>query len=203
MRIVDLSTILSKVQKEKRIVIGIDGLSRSGKTTLVKKMRQGAPCSDREIVVIHLDDYIEVRKARYNTGHEEWVEYYRYQWDVPYLRDQLFKKVKVASELKLKRYDEQSDSHFLEECPLPDAAIILIEGVFLQRIEWRDYFDYMIYLECPRGTRFLRESEETQKKLAKFNERYWKAEDYYLEQVAPKENADLVLNSPYNGTSPS
>ena len=43
------------------------------------------------------------------------------------------------------------------------CRVIVIEGVFLQRKEWRDFFHYMVYLDCPRETRFLRESEETQK----------------------------------------
>ncbi|MGQ0438274.1 kinase, partial [Bacillus sp. B-TM1] len=51
----------------------------------------------------------------------------------------------------------------------------------------------MVYLDCPRETRFLRESKETQKKLLKFENRYWKAEDYYLETESPKDRADLII----------
>ncbi|WP_377892232.1 kinase [Alkalihalobacillus sp. R86527] len=183
------------LSKEKRVIIGIDGLSRSGKTTFVNKMRHEVNRIDREILVLHLDDYIVARKERYNTSNEDWYEYYALQWDIHYLRDQLFKKVRVASTLRLQRYDEQSDSHTLEEISIHDAAVIVIEGVFLQRKEWRDYFDYVIYLDCPRRTRFLRESERTQKNLTKFQDRYWKAEDYYLMEQSPMENADVVINS--------
>ena len=51
----------------------------------------------------------------------------------------------------------------------------------------------MVYLDCPRETRFLRESKKTQKNLSKFENRYWKAEDYYLETELPKDRADLVI----------
>ena len=51
----------------------------------------------------------------------------------------------------------------------------------------------MVYLDCPRETRFLRESPETQKNLSKFKNRYWKAEDYYLETELPKDRADVVI----------
>lgn len=191
----NLSDIRFMLSKEKRVIIGIDGLSRSGKTTFVNKMRHEVNRIDREILVLHLDDYIVARKERYNTSNEDWYEYYALQWDIHYLRDQLFKKVRVASTLRLQRYDEQSDSHTLEEISIHDAAVIVIEGVFLQRKEWRDYFDYVIYLDCPRRTRFLRESERTQKNLTKFQDRYWKAEDYYLMEQSPMENADVVINS--------
>ena len=45
-----------------------------------------------------------------------------------------------------------------EKVQIPIVGVIVIEGVFLQRKEWRDFFHYMVYLDCPRETRFLRES---------------------------------------------
>ena len=36
-----------------------------------------------------------------------------------------------------------------------------------------------------KGDKVSRESEETQKNLSKFQNRYWKAEDYYLESETP------------------
>ncbi|HWJ77174.1 MAG TPA: hypothetical protein VNR61_03740, partial [Niallia sp.] len=62
----------------------------------------------------------------------------------------------------------------------------------LQRMEWRSFFDFMIYLDCSREKRFARESLETQQKLDKFKNRYWKAEDYYLDSLKPQEQADFV-----------
>ena len=47
-----------------------------------------------------------------------------------------------------------------EKVQIPIVGVIVIEGVFLQRKEWRDFFHYMVYLDCPRETRFLRESPE-------------------------------------------
>ncbi|MFP3442419.1 hypothetical protein R0K18_32275, partial [Pantoea sp. SIMBA_133] len=79
------------------------------------------------------------------------------------------------------------------ESPLSD--VVIIEGVFLQRKEWREAFDRMLYLDCTKAVRFQRESEETQQKVKKFEDRYWKAEEYYLENVRPGEKADIVIES--------
>ena len=81
----------------------------------------------------------------------------------------------------------------MKEIQLPLVGVIIVEGVFLQRKEWRDFFHYMVYLDCSRETRFLRESPETQKNLSKFQSRYWKAEEHYLEAELPRERADLVI----------
>ncbi|MCI0767762.1 kinase [Bacillus sp. TL12] len=177
-----------------RFILGIDGLSRSGKTTLVKQLEDELKQKGIPFHIFHIDDYIVERSKRYNTKHEEWYEYYQLQWDVEWLQKQLFQKLKMENQLHLPFYNHQTDSCETKEVIIPNSCVIVIEGVFIQRKKWRKYFDYMVYLDCPREQRFLRESEETQKNRAKFERRYWKAEEFYLKTEFPKQNADLVLN---------
>ncbi|MDR4347076.1 hypothetical protein FOR87_28530, partial [Bacillus anthracis] len=137
--------------------------------------------------------YIVERNKRYDTGFEEWYEYYYLQWDIEWLRQKFFRKLQNETKLNLPFYHDETDLCEMKKVQIPIVGVIVIEGVFLQRKEWRDFFHYMVYLDCPRETRFLRESEETQKNLSKFENRYWKAEDYYLEMESPKDRADLVI----------
>ncbi|QUG84585.1 kinase [Bacillus nitratireducens] len=179
--------------KDERFIIGIDGLSRSGKTTLVKKLEENMKRSGISFHIFHIDDHITERNKRYNTGFAEWYEYYNLQWDIDWLLRNLFQKLQSDIELELPFYHDETDSCEMKEIHLPLVGVIIVEGVFLQRKEWRDFFHYMVYLDCPREKRFLRESEETRKKLSKFQNRYWRAEDYYLEMESPKDGADLVI----------
>ncbi|MCA1064168.1 kinase [Rossellomorea sp. AcN35-11] len=183
------------VEKGQRVILGIDGLSRSGKTTFVTKMEQHLRRNTIPVCIFHMDDFITDRKRRYNTGHEEWFEYYHLQWDAEWITDHLFSELKVAGELNLLIYDESSDSHKEKVVNLPDTSLIIMEGVFLQREEWRAFYDHVIYLDCPREKRFQREKNGTQQKIEKFQKRYWKAEEYYMKTVAPKERADLVIKT--------
>ncbi|WP_449619887.1 kinase [Robertmurraya sp. Marseille-Q9965] len=182
-------------QGQQRIVLGIDGLSRSGKTTLTKKVVQHLQEENISVCLFHIDDYIVEKKRRYNTGFEEWIEYYKLQWDVRWLKENLFQKLKKSNELKLLTYDYDSDTQKLEMTEIPDTCVIIIEGVFLQRKDWREFYDIMIYLESSREIRFSRESESTKRNIEKFQSRYWKAEDYYLEVETPLEQADLVIQN--------
>ncbi|PED71545.1 uridine kinase [Bacillus pseudomycoides] len=176
-----------------RFILGIDGLSRSGKTTLVKQLEDELKQKDIPFHIFHIDDHIVERSKRYNTKHEEWYEYYQLQWDVEWLQQHLFHKLRLENQLNLPFYDHQTDFCEMREVIIPSPCVIVIEGVFLQRKEWREYFDYMVYLDYPREQRFLRENEETQKNLLKFEHRYWKVEDFYLKVESPQQNADLVL----------
>ncbi|MGG0289724.1 kinase [Bacillus pacificus] len=184
---------IMKKHKENRFILGIDGLSRSGKTTFVTNLKENMKQESIPFYIFHIDDLIVERNKRYDTGYEEWYEYYYLQWDIEWLRQKFFQKLQNETRLNLPFYNDKTDSCEMKKVQIPIVGVIVIEGVFLQRKEWRDFFHYMVYLDCPRETRFLRESEETQKKLSKFQNRYWKAEDYYLETELPKDRADLII----------
>ena len=78
-----------------------------------------------------------------------------------------------------------------------NASVIIVVGVFLLREPWRNAFDYAVYLDCPRDVRFSRESSTTQENLQKFEQRYWKAEDFYLATESPMGKADLIISCQY------
>ncbi|GMR68804.1 MULTISPECIES: kinase [Bacillus] len=188
----ELITIMKK-HKENRFILGIDGLSRSGKTTFVANLKENMKQESIPFHIFHIDDHIVECNKRYHTDYEEWYEYYNLQWDIEWLRQKFFRKLQNETKLNLPFYNDETDLCEIKKVQIPIVGVIVIEGVFLQRKEWRDFFHYMVYLDCPRETRFLRESKETQKNLSKFENRYWKAEDYYLETESPKDRADLII----------
>lgn len=154
-----------------RYILGIDGLSRSGKTTLTENIKKELQKASIPVVTYHIDDYVVEREKRYDTGYEPWYEYYFLQWDIQALKRDLFKAMEK------------------------ERTLVILEGVFLQREEWRSFFDFVVYVKCSREERFSRESEETRKKMNNFKERYWKAEDYYIATVEPERKADFIVKT--------
>lgn len=188
-----LLEVLAADRQYKRIILGIDGLSRSGKTTFVKRFASRLEDMGIQYQVIHIDDHIVDRANRYNTGQEEWREYYYMQWDVEWLKEHLFGKLLSSEQIDLPFYDDKLDEQTSRVLHLTGKKVLIVEGVFLMREEWKNYFDFTVYLDCPRDVRFSRESAQTQSNIDKFKKRYWKAEDFYLETVKPAENTDLVI----------
>ena len=189
-----LNTIVSPTVGQ-RFILGIDGLSRSGKTTFAKSLRETLRKEQRDSCLFHLDNHIVERKNRYDTGQEEWHEYYNLQWDVDYLRENLFAKLRSSSEVNLMFYDAKLDRQVIRTVLLPMDCIVIVEGVFLQRLQWREFFDLLVYLDCPRETRFSRETDRSQSNIEKFSNRYWKAEDHYLDSVRPFVGADMIIKN--------
>ncbi|MCR8630379.1 kinase [Paenibacillus radicis (ex Xue et al. 2023)] len=188
-----LVNTVTRLHVNNRFLLGIDGLSRSGKTTFTAKLKEKLQQQQMDVVIFHIDDHIVERKKRYGTGQEEWYEYYNLQWDINYLRDNLFDKVRFHDEVELPFYSSESDEQNIKTVLIPKECFIVVEGVFLQREEWREFFDYMVYLDCSKDERFLREGVSTQRDIQKFKRRYWKAEEYYRETVKPLLNADMII----------
>ncbi|WP_238473786.1 hypothetical protein [Paenisporosarcina cavernae] len=92
-------------------------------------------------------------------------------------------------------YDNETDFLLSKSIHIPKIAIVLIEGVFLQRAEWRDYYDQVIFLHCSKKKRFERESISTQRNRDKFERRYWPAEASYLWEIKPHKSADITLRN--------
>jgi uridine kinase len=178
-----------------RFILGIDGLGRAGKTAITGKLSEELTRKNIPFHVFHIDDHIVERAKRYDTGQEEWYEYYYLQWDAESLVHDFFDKLRLSEQLTLSFYEKETDTHTIKAITLPPKCLVIIEGVFLQREEWRGLFDYVVYMDSPQTKRFLREDEQTQKNIRKLQERYWKAEDYYVQKEKPHERANVVLDA--------
>nr|WP_240611969.1 kinase [Planococcus halotolerans] len=193
--ITQITERLPAIDSGGRLVIGIDGMSRSGKTTLTAKLAENYKSENIPAFSFHLDDLIVERERRYWTGEEEWYEYYQLQWETDWLRDHFFRRLKTAEELTLPFYDGEEDRRENRKVALPESYIIIIEGVFLQRREWRGYCDYVIYIDSSKQQRIEREAAIVQQNLAKFENRYWKAENHYLKSQNPQSHADFIVRN--------
>ncbi|MEN2766094.1 kinase [Ornithinibacillus xuwenensis] len=187
---------------DRPFIVGIDGLGGAGKTTFVNEMEKGLTNQDCQLVVLHIDDYIVRKNKRYNTGHEEWFEYYYLQWDIKLLAKVFFEKMhQDFRNVSLPLYNNKTDSISLKSTNIRPNSIVLIEGVFLQRIEWRDFFDFVIFIECSRKLRMERVLNRDayignqKERLSKYQRRYWLGEEHYLKTENPIEKADAIYNA--------
>ena len=92
------------------------------------------------------------------------------------------------------------DRYILQPIYIPHGSVLILEGIFLQRKEIKNYLDFVIYLDVPQEVRLnrvlLRDKyigglEDIK---YKYENRYFPAEEKYILEYSPIENADFVLN---------
>jgi uridine kinase len=153
-------------------------------------------------VILHIDDFIYPKNIRYNESKEEWHCYYNIQWRYDYLIKEILMPIREGIEIhkEIQVYDKDNDVYILEQIKIPQGSILLLEGIFLQRKEIGEYFDYVIYLDVSKEVRlnrvinrdkYIGDSEDIK---SKYERRYFPVEDKYIEEYCPMENADFVLN---------
>ncbi|WP_421102373.1 AAA family ATPase [Sporosarcina psychrophila] len=185
------------------VLIGIDGLGGSGKTMYAYKLQQQLEGS----VILHLDDFVHKKEVRYNENYEEWYCYYHLQWRYDYLIQKLLLPLKSGLDVNetIEVYNRETDSYILREIEIPAGTTVIVEGVFLQRPELRPYFEIVVYLELDQETRLKRITDRdiymgNKKEIAlKYDQRYFPAEEKYIEQCNPLALADIVENEVKEG----
>ncbi|MEG0386051.1 MAG: uridine kinase, partial [Solibacillus sp.] len=131
---------------------------------------------------------------------DEWFEYYQLQWDAIYLKENLFETLhQNVKQLRLPFYNKEQDTSTIQTINIPQNGIVIIEGIFLLREEWKAYYDYVIFLDCTNEVRYERVLQrdiyigDLEDRLKKYQNRYWIAEDYYIKKQNPMKLAHRIL----------
>ncbi len=194
------SSALEAINKNGIVIIGIDGLGGAGKSTICKKICQDFEENNYHTILLHIDDFIHVRDVRYNSAYPDWQCYYDLQWRFDYFSS-IISEIKNSNEayIDIELYDKDNDTYFLQRFEIHENTIVIVEGVFLQRQEYRNIFDYMIYLDVPEEVRLQRVLKRDtyigneQQIIDKYENRYFPAEHKYIEENQPQKNADFVI----------
>lgn len=199
--------IFKKIEKlineNKLKVIGIDGPGGAGKTTIAEKLKDKLEEKGHKCIVLHIDDFITPRNVRYKENFEEWYCHYIFQWRYNYLIEKILKLAKERVEMQdnIEFYEKQNDTYRTEDVCIGKEDIIILEGIFIQRAELRDYLDYVIYIDVNREEVLKRVIKRDvyigneEEILKKYNLRYFPSEDRYYKTVEPKERADFVIEN--------
>lgn len=192
--------IKSLLKPDRTLIIGIDGLGGAGKSTISEAV-YGQLCRDGyNVTLLHIDDFIHPRSVRYNDNYTEWECYYNIQWRYDYLVDEVIQPIKSGVfKDTIELYDKENDTYYLSNADISAGSIVIVEGVFLQREELCNLFDFMIYIDISESVRLERVLErdgyigDKEQIKEKYDNRYFPAERYYVEKCLPAMNADYII----------
>lgn len=183
-----LITFENLQRKQSTLLVGIDGCGGSGKSTLAEELTK----LSWEITIVHMDDFYLPSDKRINgTGLEKPIGA---DFDWQRLKEQVLEPLTNNEMSKYQVYDWSSDK--LGSWNIVSVGgIAIIEGVYSTRKELTDFYDYRIFVDCPRNARLARGIKRDGEAARDIWEKNWMtAEDKYMNEHKPYERADLIVD---------
>jgi uridine kinase len=184
--------------------VAIDGVDASGKTTLADALAQKIE-PFRPVLRAGIDQFHNPRAVRYRLGPDSPDGYYQDSFDLSALRRLLLDPLGQGGSRVIQPavFDFRAD-HTLHAAPIqvePDA-ILLFDGVFLQRPLLRPCWDFVIFVQASFETILARAVTRDRdllggeaEVLRRYRTRYIPAQEQYLKECQPAFRADVVVEN--------
>ena len=165
-----LQELAARAQGARRIAV--DGPDAAGKTTFADGL--AAALAQRGLVVarVSIDEFLRPREERYRLGDESPDGYYEDSFDHDRFRDAV-----IAAQ-----------------------GSVIADGVFLQRPELADLWDFRIFVDADEEEILRRAARRDGERLGdgvveRYPRRYLPAQRAYAERLRPAERADAVVEN--------
>ena len=202
MNIYDLIKKITKKPDDRPFIMGIDGTSGSGKTTVCDQISSVLSRMGYRVKQIRFDDFWSAsddsKAMRFNPERQLIGSDYRWQK----LRDEILIPLREGNPVHCVVNDESVvNDRFCAvkvvtyDASIADYDVILVEGVFVVRDELRKYYDYSVYKRTPQKTSFERALKREGEYMVRWHEQYWRHEEaLYVEKQQPHTKVDWLID---------
>jgi phosphoglycolate phosphatase-like HAD superfamily hydrolase/uridine kinase len=183
-------------------IIGVSGIDNSGKTCFAKGLSAFLGMRGFRAQRIHLDRFHHPREIR-RSGEDEIENFLNRTFDFQKIIETLLEPAKAGKTVDefIPEFDIERDECG-EECyyHIDGDTAVVFEGLFLEKPEVRTFIDCSIWLdisfdECLKRARKRDVPRFGEAFLEKYHTKYIPAQKRFMEQLHPKENADLRVDN--------
>ncbi|MEO6826589.1 MAG: uridine kinase [Microbacteriaceae bacterium] len=184
-----------------RVIVAVDGIAGSGTEVFADAMAEVFRESGRETFRASIEDFHRSRFDRHLEGADLPAGYYRDSYDYRTLRRVLIDPFRMAGStgFQTAAFSVATDAAVEARWQTAGAnAVLIIDGVFLNRPELRGAWNYSVYLEVPWGVAYVRLAEQRAvdpDPNAESNARYRLGQDLYLAEAFPRGAASAIVDN--------
>lgn len=172
--------------KEHAFVVGIDGGSGAGKTSLAQHLQQELP----NVTIIATADFMvplsQQAQSHYKKigGEMDWQR----------LKEQVLIPLAMNKAAKYWCY-EPAEPMTQQWKEVPPQGIVIVEGIYSTRLELAPYYDLKIWVDAPKHIRLARNiAKDGHQTKAYWEQEQLPQEQYYIDEHLPHKYADMLLD---------
>ncbi|MBC7760213.1 MAG: uridine kinase [Candidatus Saccharibacteria bacterium] len=179
-----------------RVVVAIDGIDGAGKTHFADDLAAALTLTGRSVFRASIDDFYRSRAERHSRGADSPEGYYRDSFDYSTFRRVLLEPFRMGGSAAFvtAAFDHVRDLPVQSKWRTgPKDAILVLDGIFLNRPELAGLWNYSVWLETPREVaeqRMLDRDGPTENV-----ERYRGGQELYLAEASPRTAASSIIDN--------
>ena len=186
---------------ERPILVAVDGVDGSGKTTFADLLATAYIDRGRAVQVVHMDDFLNRRSVRYRMGRTSPEGFFRDTYDLAAFTSKVLDPLQpgVNHAITLRAFDHHADKPVDDDpVEVPPQAVVVVEGMFLHRDELCTWWDMSIFLEVPFSVTVPRMAQRDGAPTDPEDpawRRYVEGQGIYLSACKPTERATYVIDN--------
>jgi uridine kinase len=194
--IAELAAEIRHNYSEGRVIVAVDGMDGAGKTVFADALAGQLAVGHKAVFRASIDDFHQSRARRYARGRDSAEGFYRDSFDYPTFKRMLTEPFRTGwiGSFNLKAFDLARDLPFQPVWSSgPKDAILVVDGIFLNRPELRGIWNYSIWLDVDREIAEARMLERDGR--SPNPERYRGGQKLYLDEAKPREAATAIVDN--------
>jgi uridine kinase len=196
-----LAMAIAAVRRAHPTRVAIDGVDAAGKTSLADELVEFVARTGRQVIRASVDGFHRPRDVRYQRGVDSAEGYFLDSFDYATLKTVLLAPLGPLGDRRFRTaaFDYRVDQPITPPVQTAaDDAILLFDGVFLQRAELAEVWDFRIWVEAPFDITVPRAvsrdaTGDNGGVAAKYRSRYVPGQMLYMDQCRPRESADVIV----------
>ena len=188
-----------------RVIVAIDGLDGAGKTVFADGLAEVFAETGDAVFRAGIDGFHRPRAERYLRGRRSPEGFYQDSYDYATFRRVLIDPFRDGAQtaattgFQLAAFDVARDAPVESQwVTAPLDAVLVVDGIFLNRPELQDLWDWSVWLDVPFDVAYarmaLRDGSDPDPD-APSNARYRQGQEIYLNEAHPRAAASVIVDN--------
>jgi uridine kinase len=180
------------------MLVGIDGSDGSGKSYFASDLSSSLESNGLTALVVSLDDFLNPKSIRYRQGKQSSIGFYEDSYNLNAIVEGVLNPVvSDRNEVTKTQFDCEHDREDITRASLNYINIVIVEGLFVNRPDFKSYWDMSVYLRTDFSVSVARGNARfglNPDPKHESNRRYVDGNRIYQQFCNPEQVADYVID---------